>query len=81
MMADADLPMSLATRAYFLHQEQRDDEALRCLRHALKLEPTLTGALYLMGDILLAHGDYEHGWPLYELRHQRKNADHWGGNR
>ncbi len=73
-----DLPMSLATRAYDLHAEQRDDEATRCINQALALEPELVGALYLKGEIARAHGDYVTGWPLYELRHYMKNAAAFG---
>jgi hypothetical protein len=73
-MVAPDLPLAFTTRAYWLHAEQRDAEALRLVDAALKAEPGLTGALYLRGVIALAHGDYEHGLPLHELRLQRLGA-------
>jgi len=73
-----DQPMSLAMRAYHLHTQQRDVEAAHCLNAALNLEPTLVGALFLKAIIALAHGEYEDGWPLYELRHFQKEASKWG---
>ena len=47
MLSQPDLPMSFAERAYALHAEQRDEEALCLLDVALKSDPTLTGAAYL----------------------------------
>ncbi len=70
----SDIPMGYAMRAHALHAEQRDVEAMACLDHALALEPTFTGALFQKGIILLSHGDYENGCPLFELRHQRNDA-------
>ncbi len=70
----SDIPMGYAMRAHALHAEQRDKEAMACLDHALSLEPTFTGALFQKGIILLSHGDYEKGCPLFELRHQRNDA-------
>jgi hypothetical protein len=65
-------------RAYNLHAEQRDQEAMNCLNSALAMEPTLTGALFLKGIIALSHGDYRTGLPLFELRHQRIDAGKYG---
>ncbi len=73
-----DFPMALTTRAYHLHAEQRDIEALRCLEQALTLEPDLVPAQFMAGEIARAHGDYAHGWPFYELRHALINAEAFG---
>src|SRR6266851_8989600 len=56
-----DFPMRLTERAHILHREQRDDQAMRCLEHALRLEPDMIAANAVKGDILLSHGDYLNG--------------------
>src|SRR5258706_15795368 len=69
-----DFPLSLTLRAYELHAKQQDVEAVRCLQTALKLEPGLAAAMYLKGLIALAHGNYELGLPLFELRNARTDV-------
>ncbi len=69
-----DVPMALARRAYDLHAQQRDEEAMECLESALRIEPSFMGAMFQKGIIALSHGDYETGWPLFELRRSRDDA-------
>ncbi len=74
---DSDIPMRFAMKAYELHAEQRDEEALRLLDAALKLEPEFAGALFLKGIIALSHGDFKTGWSLYEYRNNKINSTKW----
>lgn len=71
----------LVRRAHELHAEQRDVEAVRCLKLVLAAEPQHEGALYLAGHIALANGDYPTGLPLYEIRHGHKDRERWGSGR
>jgi len=51
------------------HFEQgRLDEAAAAYRRALELKPDLVTAGYAQAHLRLLRGDFEHGWPLYELR-------------
>lgn len=63
--------MALTERAYKLHAEQRDVEAINCLKSALAIEPTLIPALYLKGIIALTHRQYDAGFTLFDLRNAR----------
>jgi hypothetical protein len=88
-MSAVDIPTSLTVRAYALHAEQRDEEAVNCLRHVLNLEPKMVAALYLKGLIALSHGYYDVGFRLFELRNTRldvgpaarkyRNSPRWDG--
>ncbi len=71
----------LTLNAYYLHAEQRDDDALALLDAVLKREPNYTFALIMRGIIALAHGDYDTGWPLFELLSHRTDARQFGMDR
>lgn len=72
---------NLLRRAHDLHAEQRDVEAVRCLKTVLTAEPNLESALYLSAHIALANGDYATGLALYEIRHTHKDRERWGSGR
>lgn len=65
-----DLPMYFASQALARYNEQRDEEAMRLVDHALRLEPSLAFANYLKGIIAVARGDFETGLPLQEWRYR-----------
>jgi len=45
--------------AYVLNGLERDDEAERCANEALRLDPSLADAYYLLGSLKKKHGDIE----------------------
>lgn len=68
-------------------EQGRLEEALACYQHALWLEPVSAIAHYNRSLALLQMGDYERGWPEYEWRWRRKQAQprtfaqpRWDGN-
>jgi len=50
----------------------RVDEAIACYRRALELKPAYVEAHWNLAFALLLAGDWQHGWPEYEWRWQRK---------
>ena len=55
-----------------IRQELRDlDGAMQSFRRAIDLSPDFADAHFNLGILLLALGDYEHGWIEYEWRTRR----------
>lgn len=55
-------------RGVLLSELKQCDEALESFNRALTINPELTRARYNIGIIKLLQGNFEEGWPLYELR-------------
>ncbi len=61
-------------RAYVLNAANRDVEALAAYDAILAAQPDNAEAQYAKADVLLATGDFERGWPLYESRWRLRGA-------
>ena len=67
---DPASPWNHALYAYYLYADQQDEKAMEHIDMALWYEPDYMKAKVLKGVIYLAMGDYENGWPLYEVRNE-----------
>lgn len=61
-------PEALSNLGEALRKIGRFDEAERYLRDAIRAAPNVAEPHFNLAMILLARGDYEHGWPEYEWR-------------
>ncbi|QVN23618.1 tetratricopeptide repeat protein [Burkholderia pyrrocinia] len=59
-----------------LHDAGRLDEAADALRHALTLDHDRVPTTFNLSLVLLAMGQYEEGWRLYEARY--RPSSYWG---
>lgn len=62
--ADAHLNLGM-----FLVDNNRIAEAESCLKETVKLFPDFTGAKFVLGALYLLMGNFNEGWPRYELRY------------
>ena len=68
----AEDAMVLSKLAYALGQQGRRDEAQEAVKKAISVDPASVDAQWNMALALLLRGDFENGWPLYEVRHRVK---------
>ncbi|WP_322025544.1 tetratricopeptide repeat protein [Burkholderia sp. BCC1977] len=61
-----------------LHDAGRLSEAADCLRRALTVDPGRVPTRFNLSLVLLAMGQYEAGWRLYEARY--RSSPHWGAD-
>jgi len=69
---DAETYFNKACALYSLKQYS---EALAAYDKAIELKPDHYDSLWNKSIYLLLHGDFDHGWKLYEARWKRKGAD------
>jgi len=65
------------SRSALLHDIGRLAEARENIEHALALAPDKPGVKANKGRLLLLHGDFQNGLPLYEWRSHRRAAPRW----
>ena len=63
-----------ANLASTYNDQGRSEEALASYQQALRLQPNAASAHWNRALVWLQSGDFEHGWPEYEWRWQRKHS-------
>ncbi|CAB3759876.1 tetratricopeptide repeat protein [Paraburkholderia humisilvae] len=69
-----DDPNALHTLGIALNRQGRTGEAEAAYRRALDIQPDHAAARFGLAALLLQAQRYEEGWPLYEARHERGDA-------
>jgi serine/threonine protein kinase/Tfp pilus assembly protein PilF len=54
-----ELPEPVVAQAWILHAEDKNDEAVRCVRQAIERKSDCEGAYYILGRALFASGRYQ----------------------
>ena len=76
-----DDPYTLAVAAYHLYSDQQSRPALRLLDRCLTIAPEYIKAKILKGAIHLSRGEYEVGWPLFDMKNvwHQYGGKQWDG--